>query len=252
MWKWMKLTNPANLIWLFGHLVLIASGFAIIGWFEQTPIQAVGASFVATGGAGCVLYLYVRASDNLRERIEIVTRYGFVDVFPARQTRIKGEYDARLDVASHNIDILAFGLASFREDYGDRLAELKARADIRILLIDPAYPTPEHGYAQQRDKEEGNSANVIDRNVKDFLKACTEIVDNRLQIKLYTCLPSVNIFRIDDELFWGPYLIGKPSRNMPTFIVRRGGIIFDVLLEHFDDIWSNDQFSQSADIPDAG
>ena len=65
-------------------------------------------------------------------------------------------------------------------------------------------------------------------------------------VRLYRCLPSINYFRIDDDIFWGPYLIPGQSRNMPTFIVRRGGILFDRLTLHFQQIW--DRFSR---VPDA-
>ena len=66
----------------------------------------------------------------------------------------------------------------------------------------------------------------------------------RFQVRLYKCLPSVNIFRIDDELFWGPYLIREQSRNTPTFIVRKGGILFDTLAKHFNTIWSDPELSR--------
>jgi hypothetical protein len=54
----------------------------------------------------------------------------------------------------------------------------------------------------------------------------------------------VNIFRIDDEVFWGPYLIHQQSRNSPTLLVRRGGLLFDVLLRHFETIWLEDSLSR--------
>ena len=64
------------------------------------------------------------------------------------------------------------------------------------------------------------------------------------QVRLYRCLPSVNILRVDDELFWGPYLIREQSRNCPTFIVRRGGILFSRFTAHFDSIWADDNLSR--------
>lgn len=51
-------------------------------------------------------------------------------------------------------------------------------------------------------------------------------------------------FRVDDDLFWGPYLVGKQSRNCPTFIARRGGVVFQRFMNHFDEIWDNPNFSR--------
>ena len=69
-----------------------------------------------------------------------------------------------------------------------------------------------------------------------------EANDGRLQVRVYKSLPTVNIFRIDDDLFWGPYLSGRASSNTLTVRIRRGTSIFDQLEAHFADIW--DRFSE--------
>jgi hypothetical protein len=74
------------------------------------------------------------------------------------------------------------------------------------------------------------------------------------QIRLAITLPSINMFRIDDEIFWGPYLIssshyGRTSRNLPTMIVRRPGYMYDRLLDHFDEIWTGERLSREPEPP---
>ena len=39
-------------------------------------------------------------------------------------------------------------------------------------------------------------------------------------------------------VFWGPYLIGEVSRNMPTLLMETDGTVARRLLEHFDRIWT--------------
>jgi hypothetical protein len=56
-------------------------------------------------------------------------------------------------------------------------------------------------------------------------------------VRLYRSIPALNICRVDEELFWGPYLVGGPSRNNPTIIVKKGGIMFDRLMNHFNMVW---------------
>src|SRR2546421_253399 len=117
----------------------------------------------------------------------------------------------------------------------------------KVVLIAIGTSLIAAGYAHQRDLEEGDHAGTITQQVKKFVadtKAITELVaPNSFEIRLFRCLPSVNIFRVDNEMFWGPYLIKQPSRNSPTFLVRRG-VLFDRLLQHFDRIWTDDSLSR--------
>jgi hypothetical protein len=52
------------------------------------------------------------------------------------------------------------------------------------------------------------------------------------------CIPAINLFRIDDDVFWGPYLMQQQSRNTPTLLATRGGFLFDMLQKHFDALWA--------------
>lgn len=59
-----------------------------------------------------------------------------------------------------------------------------------------------------------------------------------------TVLPSINMFRIDHEMFWGPYLVNPndsisklESRNLPTFLIDDTGFLFDCFTNHFNAIW---------------
>src|SRR5207249_4989496 len=103
--------------------------------------------------------------------------------------------------------------------YGDAFPAWSARTQVRVLLLDPEYPRRDQSYAQQRDKEERNQHGAIARDAREFIRQTANLAagNNRFRIRLYRCLPSVNVFRIDDTLFWGPYLMGAQSRNMPTF-----------------------------------
>jgi hypothetical protein len=184
----------------------------------------------------------------------MLTRFGFVKVFDSRAVTIRSEYDERVAKARNQIDILGFGLRSLREDYRDQFSEWKKRANVRVLIIDPEFPSSRNSYAKQRDREERASEGTIEADVKAFLleKDQLDHIESKhsFEVRLYTCLPAVNIFRIDDELFWGPYLMSEPSRNAPTFLVRRGGILFERFVVHFEHIWNDPVLSHSPDVGD--
>jgi hypothetical protein len=233
-------------LYLSLHLVLLVIGLLLVREGGTIWI-AVGGSLIAAAMAGWVLFLHVWLSQEGFRRLEILQKFGLVDAFEQRSINIKQEYDARLSLAHEAIDIMGFGLRSLRQDYHSMFEGWATRAKVRILLLDPEFITAEHCLADQRDREENDETGTISRDVHAFVRDCSELLKNRhlhFEIRLFCCLPSVNIFHIDDGLFWGPYLIGDVSRNLPTFLVDERGILYGRLLEHFDRIWSNSAFSR--------
>ncbi|MFZ0638208.1 MAG: hypothetical protein WAN33_04655 [Candidatus Acidiferrales bacterium] len=241
--------SSSNMIYLLLHLVLVLVGILLASRGGALAISA-GASLIATGITGWVLFAHMRLNESQRSLISLLTLFGFVKVFDARAVRIKSEYDARLDKARDRIDILGFGLRALREDYREEFAKWKEKANVRILLIDPEFPNLQSSYANQRDKEEKSSEGTIRADVEAFLVEKRRLDnmqgEHSFDVRLYTCLPLINIFRIDDELFWGPYLIGKQSRNAPTFLVRRGGVLFERFVDHFERVWNEPELSHPA------
>lgn len=242
--------NPTNIFWLVGHVIMFALGLFLTVIASQSLYKdiflGVGGSLIAAGIAGEILFLYVAASQQTKDRLDLLAAAGLQQIFATRSVSIREEYHSRLRHAKE-VDILGFGLASFREDYGDQFGELSLKTSFRILLLDPTFPTPEISFASIRDREEGNNDGDIRRDVEAFeatVQRAIGLVRQNFQIRRLIALPSINIFRVDDEIFWGPYFISSQSRNMPTFLVKRGGFLYDQLEKHFEQLWANDQFSR--------
>lgn len=151
-----------------------------------------------------------------------------------------------MDAARNHADVLGFGLSSFREDHLKDFPRWKLHVPIRILLLDPEYPSAEHSYAHQRDAEERNPVGTISSQVLKFIEETRHLRDERFHIRLYRCLPMINMFRIDDDVLWGPFVIPEQSRNTPTFLCSRDGFLFDTLVSHFESIWQSDTLSRPA------
>ncbi len=233
-------------VYLLLHLVLLVLGLLLVK-AENPLIVGLGGSLIATALAGWVLFLHVWLSQDEFHRLEILRKFGLIDAFEHRAVRIKQEYDARLDHVREAIDIMGFGLRSLREDYHRDFAKWAARAKVRILLLDPEFPSAECSIANKRDIEEKNDIGAINQDVHAFIRECSDLLKSKqshFEIRLYRCLPSINVFRIDDNLFWGPYLIGDVSRNFPTFLLDQQGSLYKRVLEHFEIIWSSDIFSR--------
>ncbi|MFL6856362.1 MAG: hypothetical protein ACJ8EB_00475 [Allosphingosinicella sp.] len=227
------------------HLFLSLLGFVMLTsdkiehWIGHEIAVGIGAGVVAGGIAGIVLFLHVHTTDTLKERLDLFANAGMQKIFRHRSVRIKDEYDRRLAHA-HEIDVLGWGLSAFREDYEDQFEQWSQRAKVRILVINPDFPRPECSLADIRDGEEGRPIGDIRQHVAAFraaLAARAQLNKDRFRVRQMNALPAINLLRADDEIFWGPYLMGQQSRNTATILVRRGGYLFDALKDHFNAVW---------------
>ena len=244
--------TPTNLIWIFGHLLLLFIGIVFLNADQFLGVtkqiaEGVGTGIIATGVAGEVLFLYVAFSDATRSRLELFTQAGLLKIFQHRSVRMREEYDVRLANAKE-LDVLGFGQSSFRQDYSDQFQRLSTQATVRIILIDPDFPTRQVSLADLRDKEESNRAGQIRNDVEEFLnvtRGLRQLDRKQFRVRLLHALPSISLFRIDDAIFWGPYFVGQQSRNTPTLLVQRGGFLFDQLKQHFEQIWTSEEYSST-------
>lgn len=242
--KALRYLKPTHWVYLLVHLVLVVVGYVFTQASESTLRPAIGASLIAAGVTGWVVFIYVFLTESTKRQLNLLTQFGLIGAFSSRGASIKSEYDERLAKVRHRIDVMGFGQRALREDYSQDFSRWKRNAVIRILLLDPEYPGPDLNYAAQRDSEEGSPAGTIAGEVRQFVSEVARLLDDNFQIRLYRCLPAVNIFRVDDELFWGPYLIKRVSRNSPTFLVARGGVMFDTFTAQFEEVWKDDALSR--------
>jgi len=232
-----------RIIYFLVHIVMVVIGALITlasvsfgdAWQKATAF-ALGTSISAAGLCGMVVWVYIANSERSLEVLRVLDASGLEWIYPSRAAQIRQEYADRLQKARKQIDVLGFGLKDFKRDYMNELGDLSKGAKVRILVLAPHSP-----FATQRDKEERQSEGIIRGEVDEFIKGFKERYapdDDRLQLRTYESLPEVNIFRIDDEIFWGPYLAGRASGNTLTMRVVRGGFMFEALADHFERIWT--------------
>jgi len=247
-----SIRQSRSIIYFSLQMILVLSGALLAVTLGSVGV-AVGTSVIATGVSGMVVFGWVIFGDVEEDKRRSADAFGFVTAFPNRSIQIKSEYDIRLSRASKRIDIMGFGLNSLREDYAGSFGAWANRAEVRILLVDPDSPGGQATYADLRDNEEGNDPGRTSEEIIRFINDTRELWEDpriAFSLRLAKTITSVNIFRIDEESFWGPYLIsqlkrGRTSRNLPTLIVQSPGYMFDRLVDHFEEIWNNDQLSRS-------
>ena len=170
-------------------------------------------------------------------------------------------YDAALAGIDSQLDIFSLKLSRFRQNQKATILGAAARTRIRIALLDPAFPLPaDHvSLASIREREEGAIVGAIRRDVAAWATvyeeyrravdngAMVETPETGLHIRLYNILPTVNLFRVDANLFVGPYLLEVEDRHTPTFLIQSSGQpnttmgtkMFDVYCRHFEAVWNN-------------
>jgi hypothetical protein len=152
----------------------------------------------------------------------IIDRWGLVGIYETR-----GEMniysDRKLETLSSTLDIIAFGLKSFR-DSKSRFVEDKVRSGvkIRILTMNP------HGeFVSQREKEENESPGSIKQsieNLAEWVEHLKKIAPdkNDVQLKYYNSMTEDFYFCIDNKyLYTGPYLNGKGSQQTISYEYKK-------------------------------
>jgi hypothetical protein len=231
-------------------IVILVGMMILLLWPGNAVTFSIGTSISATGIASLFMYFYAANQQGQISRLELFSRFGLDQAFDGRGPAIRVEYDSRLSSARRYIDVLGFGMSALLEDHFEDFAIWKESAHVRILLLDPDFPSRDHSVASLRDVEERSSPGKIARDVTTFVERTRHLVGRTergsFTVRLYSCIPAVNIFRIDNALFWGPYLIKSASRNAPTIEVREGGLFFARLIGHFENIWTDDSLSRVA------
>lgn len=198
----------------------------------------------------------------------IVDREEGLYLFGGRGDAFFQLYDEALLGIQKQLDIFSLKLSRFRRQHTATLLAAAARTKIRIALLDPAFPLPEDhiSLASIREKEERTAVGAIRRDVAEWAEvyseyqkalkdgAMEETEHSGLAIQLYNILPTVNLFRVDGNLFVGPYLLDVEDRETPTFLIKSsapghnsmGNTMFNVYQRHFNAVW-NDSRTRSID-----
>jgi hypothetical protein len=207
--------------------------------------KTVGLIFVSIGtsiiASSVVVYLsskYLFKQNRIKEIIEI---WGLSGIYKTR-AEMNISSNVKLRNANECIDIIAFGLKGFRETQS-QLIEDKIRRGMKIRIVTI---NPNSKYLSQREKDEKE----IDGQIKNTVEQLTEWVFNlkknqikqdQVQIKYYDTLPFDFYFRIDNNVFIGPYLYGISSQQTISYEITGNKEGFNYYTTYFERIWNNNE-----------
>jgi len=198
---------------------------------------SIGCSLIASGLVILLTSLFVE-----RRQESPLDVWGIKNIYPSR-SRMNEDCDVSLRKAKYQVDIIAFGLTSFRTEQ-EKLTKklLRNGVSFRIITMNPESP-----FVAQREKEE-NSADGQIKNTINSLIAWAEKLngDNshkgKIEIKGYSCMTLDFYWRVDDDIYVGPYWLGYLSQQTISYkFTGKTDQGFTMYSNYFDKIWNNSE-----------
>lgn len=222
------------IIFLFGTVgILLACLFKKqIDDTFYTVMLSISTSIVASTIVSFIMAGYLF---DQKEKSELMEKWGIKSLNSSRGI-INAEVDELFEGKVRTLDIIAYGLKSFREARSDRIKYLlKTGMRVRIITVNPESKLLRYKDIDE-NKIEGSTAASI-RDLIDWSEAIKKETGCNLEIRVINTLPTEVYFKVDDDIFVGPYQIGRESQQ--TITMRYGGNAdgADYYKEYFERIW---------------
>ena len=228
-----------NLKSIVAALVILAGGIflALMDVFvwqsTSSIILNIGCSFIASALVGIVTVLLVE-----RQKVSPLEEWKIEKIYSTRAER-NSEADPNIEHARYCIDGIAFGLSSFRNMYGKKIEQcLKKGVQVRLLTMDPLGE-----FISKREEEEKTAPGGIKDTIDELIKWADSLNQNntrgKIVIKAYKSMTLDYYWRVDDDLYVGPYWYGYKSSDTITYKFVAGGRGFQHYGEYFEKLWED-------------
>lgn len=221
---------------IFVHLAVLS---------PPSPLLSIGGTFVASGLIGFAHYYHYQREKRIEFISELVDDWGLLDIHEGRGWAKVDEYRRLMQGCDKKLHIQAISLTRFQEDLGDELEKLGSHGvDIKLLLLDPDseicswYSEANPGRSGLEDQIRASVNQLQERNI------------DSMEIKFYDSIP-LNYFRIDDNVFVGPYFTTRSSRRSVTFLAEVNKALAEGFEENFQKHWDDYGKSVKSRMKDA-
>lgn len=191
----------------------------------------IGCSFIASSLVGLITSLLVE-----RQNVNPIEEWKLSNIFTAR-AEINSECAVELRKAKKQVDIVAFGLHSFRHKQETEIENhLKRGINFRILTMNP-----DSEFVKIREKEEDdyNIKNSIERLVEWANQLNDKKYKGKIVVKGYNCMTLDFYWRVDKVIYIGPYWWRYGSQQTITYKFEQGGVGFKMYSEYFKKLWDD-------------
>lgn len=196
-------------------------------------LSGIGTSLLASS-------IVVFLTDFLLGEDDEISKWGLVKVYSTR-----GEMNHSCDKflqRAKRVDAIAFGMRSWRSSQKQAIERiLKQGGNIRIITMHP-----ENEYIKAQEKDENATNGEIKNSITSLLKWADALnaknYPGKVYVRCHMHLPQDFMFLMDNRVFTGPYVYGKPSQQTVSFEYKSTGDAYEYYSRHFEDLWSNSEF----------
>ena len=206
--------------YLWQIILLLTGAFSVFVSFSMSnerwfsTLNGIGVSLVLSGLLGIFMNVFFYKRDA---KLEVCEKWKIVNIYQSRAIA-NLTIDAYQEKAKKRIDIIAFGLSSWRQAKEQLIDDMLSRGvKIRIITMDPNC-----SLLNLRDRAEGKAEGATKESIlqlQQFFKQTNK--RKNVEIKYHQQLPLDFYFRVDDHIFVGPYIYGKESQLMITYEYER-------------------------------
>lgn len=210
----------------------------------KTSIQELIKSTPATGWIKVDSVNEQYFGEEFKQKTELIEGWGLEKIFRTRAEK-NSESDPKLENNKvKQLDGIAFGLSSFRcNREKDVLQSMKNGMNMRLITMNP-----NSEFVKQREIEENVQIGSISSSIKHLVEWAnrlnTQSENGKILIKYYNAMTLDFYWRMDDELYIGPYLYDILSQQTLTYKFINGGRGFDIYTNYFESLWENEKLCE--------
>lgn len=229
-------TKTITTITILLSFVLIATSLLYTNEYtDWKNIQiSVACSILASN---IIMFLTSEYMLRSQRRAEIIDCWGVEAIYKTR-AEMNNSTNTSLSQCKSTVEIIAFGLKSFREAKSDEIEKILSNGvKIKILTINP-----ESNILGFVDKREDLIFGATKKSIESLIEWITQLKNKsdkyNIEIRFYDDLPLDFYFKIDDRVYIGPYLKGLSSQQTISYEFSQGeGYLY--WSNYFSKIWED-------------
>lgn len=221
-------------------LIVLIGGVGFILWDiykAHTPTNlwiSIGCSLIASA-------LVIILTDLLVDRVKDnpLDVWGIKKIYQSR-SKMNEDCAISLKRAKYKVDVVAFGLKSYRDD-NEKLTKtlLQKGVNFRIITMHPDSP-----YVTQREIEENETSGQIKNTIEQLVSWADGLnrkgYEGKIVVRGYSCMTLDFYWRADNDVYVGPYWYGLGSQRTISYKFEDGKG-FEMYSDYFDKLWNNSE-----------
>ena len=230
-YNWKSLFAALGII-IVGIILCLVSAKAVAPW--NTIWLSIGCSLIASGLVILMHDFFVE-----RKKVSELDEWKIEKIYSTRGER-NVEADPNIGNARYCIDGVIFGISTFRKMHSKKIEQcLRKGVNVRLLTMDPEGP-----FITFREKEEEITPDGIKNTITEMVKWADELNQKNsrgtITVKAYNSMTLDYYWRVDNELYVGPYWYGYKSSDTITYKFDGKGRGFQHYSEYFEKLWEDD------------